>query len=129
MADISTMNSLNSFGINSKYILRSTGEEVEVITSNIVENGARHDNDWVSYIDSKGNEYIKEALNLQFDFKASSAMSKVFTKMFDSPKYPSTENSRIFETAKELLAHKSYTIDDAIYAAKELVLKTKDLEV
>lgn len=129
MADISTMNSLNSFGINSRYILRSTRKEVEVIAFNLVENGARHDNDWVSYIDSEGNEHVKESLNIQFDFKASNALSETFTKIFDSPKYPSTENNRIFETAKELLVHKSYTIDDAIDAAKELVVKTKDLEI
>jgi hypothetical protein len=31
--------------------------------------GDRTDEDWVTYIDSKGKEHIKESLNIQLDFK------------------------------------------------------------
>lgn len=55
--------------IGGKSILRSTGEEVEIIDSEIKEHGARSNEDWVTYIDSDGNEHIKEHLNLQLDFK------------------------------------------------------------
>ena len=42
-----------------KKIMRKTGEVVEVIASDIKDNGARSDGDWVSYIDSNGVEHIK----------------------------------------------------------------------
>ena len=41
--------------IGGKSILRSTGEEVEIIDAEIKERGARSDEDWVTYIDSNGN--------------------------------------------------------------------------
>ena len=55
--------------IGGKSILRSTGEEVEIIDSEIKERGARSDEDWVTYIDSEGKEHIREKLNVQLDFK------------------------------------------------------------
>ena len=54
---------------NSKYIIRKTGEEVEIIDSEIRYRGDRSEYDWVTYIDSNDNEHIKEHLNLQLDFK------------------------------------------------------------
>ena len=60
----------SSVGFNCKYILRSTGEEVEVVAFNQAENGERNESDWVTYIDSEGNEHIREKLNIQLDFKA-----------------------------------------------------------
>ena len=50
--------------IGGKSILRSTGEEVEIIDSQFGERGARTDEDWVTYIDSEGKEHIKEHLVL-----------------------------------------------------------------
>jgi hypothetical protein len=52
-----------------KSILRSTGEEVEIVDAEIKERGAANEEDWVSYIDSNNVEHIKEHLNIQFDFK------------------------------------------------------------
>ena len=113
----------NQLGISGKHILRKTGEEVEVITFNQVENGARNEDDWVTYIDSEGNEHIKEHLNMQLDFKASDAFSQAFSSLLSFPKYeaPSTENSRLYETAKGLLIEKDCSVDRAIALAKRLV--------
>ena len=85
-----------------KSILRSTGEEVEIIDSQIKDRGARSDEDWVTYIDSEGKEHIKEKLNIQLDFKT--VVNDTFNKVFDfaTNKMPTTRNSRIFEVAKEL---------------------------
>ena len=63
-----------------KYILRSTGEEVEVIDSEIKERGDRSEFDWVTYIDSRGKEHIREHLNIQLDFKpvVNSTLNRVY---------------------------------------------------
>lgn len=58
--------------IGGKSILRSTGEEVEVIDFNLPNRGMRteakdltfEEDDWVTYIDSNGNEHIREHLFL-----------------------------------------------------------------
>ena len=83
--------------IGGKSILRSTGEEVEIIDSEIKERGARSDEDWITYIDSKGNEHIKEHLNIQLDFKP--VVNDTWNKVFDfatKSKTPTTRNGRIF---------------------------------
>ena len=108
-----------------KSILRSTGEEVEIIDAEIKERGARSDEDWVTYIDSDGNEHIKKHLNLQLDFKpvVNDTWSKVFDFAKDN-KMPTTRNCRIFEMAKELFkAGRDYSIDDAVAVATNLVDK------
>lgn len=53
--------------IGGKSILRSTGEEVEIIDSQIKERGARSDEDWVTYIDSEGKEHIKEKMEQEME--------------------------------------------------------------
>ena len=86
-----------------KSILRSTGEQVEIIDSEIKERGARNDEDWVTYIDSKGEEHIKEKLNFQLDFKPANDMQSVFDRfMGDDWKksMPSNMNARVYEVAK-----------------------------
>lgn len=120
--------------ISGKSILRSTGEEVEIIDFNLPNRGMRTDpkdltfeeGDWVTYIDSEGNEHIKEHLNLQLDFK--SVVNDTWNKVFDfakDNKIPTTRNCRIFEVAKELLINPQfdYTIDTAIDVATKLVDK------
>lgn len=112
--------------IGGKSILRSTGEEVEIIDSNIKERGARSDEDWVTYIDSEGKEHIKENLNIQLDFKP--VVTNTWNTMFDwakNNKMPTTRNCRIFEVAKELLTNPQfdYTIDTAVDVATKLVDK------
>ena len=104
----------------SKSILRSTGEEVEIIDAEIKERGARSDEDWVTYIDSNGKEHIKEHLNIQLDFKA--VVNDTFNKVFDfaTNKMPTTRNSRIFEVAKALVDHGSH-VSTAVSIATQLV--------
>ena len=119
----------NYFG-EIKYIKRSTKEEVEVIAFELAEQGTRSDTDWVTYIDSEGKEHIKEHLNIQLDFKASNKMSKVFDSIFSNSSYqaPSLDNTRLFEVTKDLVAHKSYTVEDAVKVAKEIVEVTKEIK-
>ncbi len=110
----------------AKYILRSTGEEVEVIDFNLPNRGMRtapDENaigigDWVTYIDSQGQEHIREHLNVQLDFKPMS--NNMFEKLFDATKTMSIRNSRIFETAKSLLID-GMCINDAVDQATRLV--------
>ena len=107
--------------IGGKSILRSTGEEVEIIDAEIKERGARSDEDWVTYIDSDGNEHIKEHLNMQLDFKpvVNDTWSKVFDFAKDN-KMPTTRNCRIFEVAKELVKNGSH-VSTAVSVATQLV--------
>ena len=111
--------------VGGKSILRSSGEEVEVIDSQIRERGARSDEDWVTYIDSEGKEHIKEHLNIQLDFKT--VVNDTFNKVFDlaTNKMPTTRNSRIFEVAKELFMESQSTenIPQIVEAAAMLVDK------
>ncbi len=105
----------------SKYIIRSTGEEVEVIAFNQPENGDRSDDDWVTYIDAQGKEHIKEKLNMQLDFKPYNF--NLLEKMLEMPsfqKMPSTKNSRVFEVAKDLVMH-GYPARKAASEARDLV--------
>jgi hypothetical protein len=106
--------------IGGKSILRSTGEEVEIIDFEAKERGDRTDEDWVTYIDSNGNEHIKEHLNLQLDFKP--VVNDTFNKVFDfaTNKIPTIRNSRIFEVAKSLVDHGSH-VSTAVSIARQLV--------
>ena len=111
--------------IGGKSILRSTGEEVEIIDSEFKVRGDRSDEDWVTYIDSKGNEHLREHLNIQLDFKT--VANDTFGKLLDIAKpnkYPTERNRRIFEVAKTLYIDNSvYSIDDAVRVATTLVDK------
>ena len=107
--------------IGGKSILRSTGEEVEIIDAEIKERGARSEEDWVTYIGSDGNEHIKEHLNLQLDFKP--VVNDTWSKVFDfakGNKIPTIRNFRIFEVAKELVV-KGSMVCTAISVATQLV--------
>lgn len=108
--------------IGGKSILRSTGEEVEIIDSEIKERGARSDEDWVTYIDSNGKEHIREHLNIQLDFKP--VVNDTWNKVFDfakDNKMPTTRNYRIFEVAKELVVKGVIPISVAVSTATQLV--------
>jgi hypothetical protein len=122
----------NPLGLVGKYTLRSTGEEVEVIASNLVENGARSDDDWVTYIDSIGKEHIKEHLSIQLDFKVSPELPDVFKKIFEPvktefPKFPSTKNTRLFDTVKQLVVERKFSVEKAVAKAKEIVEAVNDI--
>ena len=122
----------NPLGLVGKYTLRSTGEEVEVIASNLVENGARSEGDWVTYIDSTGKEHIKEHLSIQLDFKVSPELPDVFKKIFEPvktefPKFPSTKNTRLFDTVKQLVVERKFSVEKAVAKAKEIVEAVNDI--
>ena len=77
---------MSLFDSKSTYIIRSTGEEVEIVASHKESEGERSKEDWVSYIDSKGREHYKEYLNLDFDFRMSDKFVEHFTKLLAFPK-------------------------------------------
>lgn len=109
--------------IGGKSILRSTGEEVEIIDAEIRYRGSRSDEDWVTYIDSEGKEHIQENLNLQLDFKP--VVNDTWNKVFDfakNNKMPNTRNCRIYEIAKEIwLKDWGMNYKDAIENATKFV--------
>ena len=87
-----------------KYRLRKTDELVEVVAWETAEKGVRSGNDWVSYIDSQGNEHIKEHLTLEWDFVVQTPFEKGFFDGLkaDLPKFDVWE-SRRYELAKEFV--------------------------
>ena len=120
------------FPVANKYIIRSTGEEVEVIAFNLPNQGIRtkaddkvfEQGDWVTYIDSEGKEHIRENLNIQLDFKPQG--SDMLDKILDVAKvnkYPTERNRRVFDTAQKLILSKAMRIEDAVNTAIELVDK------
>jgi hypothetical protein len=123
--------------IGGKSILRSTGEEVEIIDFNLPNRGTRtkpnpmfhEEGDWVTYIDSEGREHIKEHLNMQLDFKP--VVNDTWNKVFDlakGSKMPTTRNCRIFEVAKELVkngSHVSNAVSTAIQLVDEVGIETE----
>lgn len=58
-----------------KYRIRKTDEPVEIVAWKTTVKGARADTDWVSYIDSQGNEHIMERLTIEWDFVAEDPFS------------------------------------------------------
>lgn len=87
------------------YVMRKTGEEVEVVAFHKPEEGIRTDEDWVTYIDSEGKEHLREHLNIQLDFKVNTE-NNPFEKLLEFTKNsgaPSTKNQRVFDTAKALV--------------------------
>jgi hypothetical protein len=113
----------NNFINLTDNILRSTGEKVEIVAFNNVEDGERNAGDWVTYIDSNGKEHIKEHLNIQLDFKP--VTDDTFKKLLDISKvnkYPSVRNNRIFELTKELVKVNA-NYDGCVEIATKLVDK------
>ena len=107
------------------YTKRSSREEVEVIAFNQEISGARSEGDWVTYIDSNGEEHIKEPLNIQLDFKPTNSLPDMFSKIMGIPDLtaPSIKETRMYDLAKELIMQKDYSIERAAHVAKELVDK------
>ena len=105
--------------VSGIYYKRDTNEKVDVIDFNIKERGKRSTLNWVTYIDSENKEHIKENLNIQLDFKYGG--DNMFDKILNTSYLPSIKNTRIYETAKELLIKKDCTVASAISTAKELV--------
>lgn len=109
--------------IVGKMTMRKTGEEVEVIAFEQKMDGARSDDDWVTYIDKNGKEHIREHLNLQLDFKA--VANNVIERLLNeglNKGIPSVKNQRVFDLAKEIFLNlDGFEITDAVETAKELV--------
>ena len=72
--------------LKSKYVFRTTGEEVEIVSFFKEKEGERSINDWVSYIDSEGNEHYREHYNIDFDLKQTDKLDEYFKKLLDFPK-------------------------------------------
>lgn len=87
-----------------KYRLRKTDELVEIVAWETTVKGARSETDWVSYIDSHGNEHIMERLTLEWDFVIQTPFEKVLAGGFGSglDKFDPWE-ARRYELAKEFV--------------------------
>ena len=87
-----------------KYRLRKTDELVEIVAWETTVKGARNENDWVSYIDSMGNEHVMERLTLEWDFVIQTPFEKVLAGGFGSglDKFDPWEGRR-YELAKEFV--------------------------
>ena len=125
-------NVFNLPAISTKYIIRKTGEEIEVIDFDVKERGNRSDEDWVTYIDSKGEEHLKEHLNLMLDFKPTDDFRKMFDKVFSNEwkkGMPSTDNTRIYDMAKELVVTCNYNVSEAVDKSLSLVKQINTLNI
>lgn len=112
-----------------KYRLRKTDEPVEIVAWETAEKGARSESDWVSYIDSEGNEHVKEHLTLEWDFVIQTPFEKGYFDAFKTelPKFDIWE-SRRFEVAKQIYCDPSYaslTIDQIVTMANRLISALK----
>lgn len=117
-----------------KYRLRKTDEQVIVIAWETAEKGARSENDWVSYIDSQGNEHIKEHLTFEWDFVVDNPLGEALEyKPLELPKFDEWEQRR-YELVKEYvlrdLARDKVNVDKAVAFANDVIdaLKPKEEE-
>lgn len=108
-----------------KYRRRKTDEPVEIVAWETAEKGARSENDWVSYIDSDGNEHIKEHLTLEWDFFIDSPLDKMLSDGWGSLEKLDPWEARRYELAKEFVTSGIEDIDGAIAMADELITKLK----
>ena len=113
-----------------KYRLRKTDEPVEIVAWETAEKGARSESDWVSYIDSQGNEHIKEHLTLEWDFVIDSPFEKIISGGFGSslPAFNPWE-ARRYELAKEYvlrdLKYDRVNTDKAVAFADDVIAALK----
>ena len=109
-----------------RYILRKSGEMVEVIASFAAEPGARSGEDWVSYIDSNGGEHIKEALNLNFDFKSEDAWGDKMREILDLADIAHTDRweSRRYDMTFKFVSD-GYDVNKAVDMADKIVYELK----
>ena len=106
--------------IPGKYILRTTGEVVEVIDYDSNCRGDRTDRDWVTYISSTGEEHLRAKLNFHLDFKSTvKPITDIINNATTNP-LPPIENQRIYEVAKELVVN-GKSVAKAVEIAKQLV--------
>ena len=109
-----------------KYRLRKTDDPVEVIAWETAEKGSRSENDWVSYIDSHGEEHVKEHLTLEWDFVIDSPFEKIISGGFGSslPAFDPWE-ARRYELTKEFVMMKGDCLADAVLKADAMIAALK----
>lgn len=109
-----------------KYILRKTGEVVEVIASFVADYGGRSGDDWVSYIDSNGGEHIKEALNLDFDFKPKNALEDKMKEMLNLVDIARTDKweSRRYDMTFKFVSQ-GYDVKESVRLADKIIYELK----
>lgn len=106
-----------------KYRLRKTDEPVEIIAWDTLEKGDRSHSDWVSYIDSNGNEHIKEHLTLEWDFVIDGPLESMM-KQFEPVKLPELDpwEARRYELAKHYFFEEGvHNYDKAVEYADEFI--------
>lgn len=105
-----------------KYRIRKTDELVEIVAWETAEKGARNENDWVSYIDSQGNEHIMERLTLEWDFVIQTPFEKIISGGFGGglDKYDPWE-SRRYELVKEMYFDYNFWVKRNIKGIDDLV--------
>lgn len=109
-----------------KYRLRKTDELVEIVAWETTVKGARNENDWVSYIDSQGNEHIMERLTLEWDFVIDSPFEKMLSGGFGRglDKFDPWEGRR-YELVKEFVMMKGDCLADAVLKADAMIAALK----
>lgn len=113
-----------------KYRLRKTDELVEIVAWETAEKGSRSENDWVSYIDSHGEEHVKEHLTLEWDFVMDSPFDSLMSN-FEPTKLPEFDpwEARRYELAKEYvlreLANDKVNTDKAVAFADDVIAALK----
>lgn len=113
-----------------KYRLRKTDELVEIVAWETADKGARNESDWVSYIDSEGDEHIKEHLTLEWDFVVENPLESSLFKGLttDLPKHDPWE-ARRYELSKEFLLHGlADSAKDSVAMADFLIAELKPKE-
>lgn len=110
-----------------RYRLRKTDEQVEVIAWETAEKGSRSENDWVSYIDSHGEEHVKEHLTLEWDLVIDNPLDSWMTK-WEPMKLPEFDpwEQRRYELVKEYVLGKDKTVGYAVSAADEIISALKE---
>lgn len=109
-----------------KYRLRKTDEPVEIVAWETTVKGARSETDWVSYIDSHGNEHIMERLTLEWDFVIDSPFENLMNK-FEPMKLTEFDpwETRRYDLVKEFVTDGLADIEGAVAMADELITKLK----
>ena len=111
-----------------KYRLRKTDEPVEIIAWETAEKGARSENDWVSYIDSDGNEHIKEHLTLEWDFVAEDPFSGgILGGLKESIVKMDPWEQRRYELVKEIYLNKMDSFEVGLIGYDRLVERADKL--
>lgn len=106
-----------------RYRLRKTDERVEVIAWETAEKGSRSENDWVSYIDSHGEEHVKEHLTLEWDLVIDNPFDSWMTK-WEPMKLPEFDpwEQRRYELAKHYFFEEGvHNYDKAVEYADEFI--------